>query len=184
MDRFEQYLKDNKKKLEPEKVDPKIWLAMENQILRKKNRRVRFYFKAAAAATIAMLITSFLFFHNYQSGPVVNEAAIIAEFGLTEYNFTQQVSLKKEKLSTATIPQDRLEDFQILLQQLEFMDGQFQDYKVYIEQNGYQEFIGDQILNFYKSKIELLDKIQKEIEKINYYENKRPSNSKKVDIQI
>ena len=183
MDRFEQYLKNNKKQFEPKEVDPKIWLAMENQILRKKNRKVSFYLKAAAA-TIAMLFGAFVVFQNYQTGQVVNEEKIIAEFGLTEYNFTQQVSLKKEKLSRATIPQDRLEDFQILLQQLEFMDGQFQDYKAYIEQNGYQEFIGNQILNFYKSKIELLDKIQKEIEKINYYENKQPSNSKKVVIQI
>jgi len=183
MDRFEQYLKVNKKHLEPKEVDPKIWLAMENQLLRKKNRRVGIYLKAAAAM-IAMLLGAFFFFQKYQPGQEISEEQIIAEYGLTEYNFTQQVNLKKEKLSKATIPIDELEDFQILLQQLEFMDGQFLDYKAYIEQNGYQEFIGDQILNFYKSKIELLDKIQKEIEKINYYENKQPSNSKKVDIRI
>jgi len=64
------------------------------------------------------------------------------------------------------------------------MDGQFQDYTYYIEKNGYQKFIGEQILNFYTSKIELLDKIQDEIEKINYYEEKIQTSTPKVNIQI
>ena len=92
--------------------------------------------------------------------------------------------MKEQKLSEFTLPKDKLDDVQILLRQLEFMDEQYQDYLLFIKENGYHQFIGEQIITFYESKIILLDKIQKEIEKINYYEKKIPSNSERVTFNI
>ena len=103
---------------------------------------------------------------------------------MEKYNFPEQVNVKKATLTSALIPATKQEDFKVLLYQLEFLDEQYHDYLAYIDKNGYQEFIGNQILNYYKSKIQLLDKIQSEIEKINYYENKFPSNEKKVELEI
>jgi len=183
MSDFEKYIKDNKHKLEADQVDQRVWLAIENGMLKEKNKMKSHFIKFLLVA-LAMLIGAYAIYNNKQQGPVLNEANILAQYDLTKYNYTQQVSLKKQQLVNATVPQDRFDDFQILLQQLEFMDGQFQDYLLYIEQNGYQEFIGDQIQNFYKSKIELLDKIHQEVEKINYYEKLQPSNSNQVGIEI
>lgn len=183
MNEFEKYIRDNKKKLEPDQVDSKVWLSIENEVLRKKNKRSSFYIKALALAA-AVLLGGYFMFINLNGGNQSIEAKLIEKYQLGEYNFTQQVSLKEAQLSKVSIPKDKLEDFQLLLQQLEFLDGQFQDYTEYIEQNGYQEFIGNQIINHYKSKIKLLDKIQQEIEKINYYESKIPSNTEKVQINI
>ncbi len=183
MNDFEKYILENKRQLEPKKVDPKVWLAVENEILKGKNKRFQYLIKALILGIILSFVAYFFYSNIHQNQPL-DEERILAQYDLTQYNFTQQVNIKKQQLAKASVPQDKIEDFQILLQQLEFMDGQFQDYLQYIEENGYQEFIGDQILNFYKSKIELLDKIQKEVEKINYYENLQPSNSDKVEIQI
>lgn len=183
MNEFEKYIQDNKKKLAPDHVDSKVWLSIENEMLRKKNKRSAFYLKVLGAAA-AILIGGYFAFVNLNPAGQSIEAKLIEKYNLGEYNFTQQVSIKEEQLSKVSIPVDKLEDFQILLQQIEFLDGQFQDYTEYIEKNGYQEFIGNQIINHYKSKIKLLDKIQQEIEKINYYESKIPSNSKKVEINI
>ena len=96
MDRFEQYLKDNKSQLEPKEVDPKMWLAMENQILRKKNRRVSFYLKAAAAM-IAMLFGAFFFFQNYQPGQVVNEEKNPCRIRIDKVQFHTTSKLEKRK---------------------------------------------------------------------------------------
>ncbi len=183
MNDFEKYLQDNKQKLEPDHIDQRVWLSIENEILRAKNKRIKLFVKALAAGILLLIGSYALHSYHHQNLPP-GEERILAEYDLTKYEFTQQVSFKKQALLKATVPQDKIDDLQILLQQLEFMDGQFQDYRLYIEENGYQEFIGDQILNFYKSKIELLDKIQKEVEKINYYEKLQPSSSKAVDIEI
>jgi len=183
MNDFEKYLLDNKEQLEPKDVDGTVWLSIENAMLKDKNKSYKIYAKIALLILL-MLFGSGIYLYVTQKEKPLDEEKILADLNLSRHNFTKQVNIKKEQLAKATVPQDRIEDFQILLQQLEFMDGQFQDYRTYIVENGYQEFIGEQILNFYKSKIKLLDKIQSEVEKINYYEDKNPSNSKKVSIQI
>ncbi len=181
MNNFEKHLQDNKERLEPKELDPKIWLSIENEMLKQKSSRVIRLAKYMAAASIALFIGMFVFMNQQQ---MTSEEKLLSQFNLSEYKFTQQVASRKQKLANTTIPKDKLEDLQILLQQLEFLDKQFQDFVDYIDENGYQEFIGNQIINHYKSKIKLLDKIQQEIEKINYYENKKPSNSEPVEIKI
>lgn len=182
MNDFEKYLQKNKHKLEPDGVDAKVWLAVENKMLKDSNKRTNFYIKAFLVALV-LLIGGYLAYQANKKAPL-NEEKIIAALDLTKYNFAQQISDKKQQLAKATVPQDKLESLEILLHQLEFMDGQFQDYRLYIEQNGYQEFIGEQILNFYKTKIELLDRIQQEVEKINYYERIEPSVGTPVVLEI
>jgi len=183
MNDFEKYILENKQQLETDTVDPKVWLSVENAMLRNKNTSYRKYATVAIIALLTLIGLGAAYYFM-QPAEEINEEKIIAELNLSQYNFTQTVNLKKQELSKTTVPQDKLEDVQILLQQLEFMDEQFQDYTLFIEENGYQDFIGEQIITFYKSKIKLLEKIQKEVEKINYYEKKVPSNSKKVGISI
>ena len=183
MNDFENFIRSNQKELEPNEVDPRIWLSIENQVLKEKEKRKTFYLKVmsiAAVVVIGMLVFKSVLFNT----PPNLEQDLLAKYGLEQHNFLQQVNVKKATLANAMIPSTKQEDFKILLHQLEFLDEQYHDYLAYIKKNGYQEFIGNQILNYYKSKIELLDKIQKEIEKINYYEQTFSSNSKKVELEI
>ena len=182
MNDFEKYIVENKQKLEPDAVDSRVWLEIENEMLRSKNSNYRTYGRILLAIIACLLIAAFSY---YFFKPVeINEDTIIAELNLAQYNYPQTVSLKEQKLSEFTLPKDKLDDVQILLRQLEFMDEQYQDYLLFIKENGYHQFIGEQIITFYESKIILLDKIQKEIEKINYYEKKIPSNSERVTFNI
>ena len=183
MNDFEKYIQENKKQLEPETVNSQVWLSIENKVLKEKNKRKTLYLKVMSIAAV-FLLGLFLFKGNLFQSESNVEKELLAKYGLEKYDFAQQVNMKKEALSKAMIPTTTQEDFNVLLQQLEFLDNQYHDYLEYGEKNGYQEFIGNQILNYYQSKIELLDKIQKEIEKINYYENKYPSNEEKVEFQI
>jgi len=184
MNSFEKYLKENKAQLDLEPVSPEIWLSIENQVLRKKNKRkVRQMWWISAAATI--LIGASLALH-YFSGQKnhLDPVEFLAAYGLESESFIQQLDAKTKVLNGAKVPAASKEDFDLLLKQLEFLDTQYHDYLQYVEQNGYQEFIGDQILNYYKSKIELLDKIQQEIKKIEYYEQKYQTKSPKVELSI
>jgi len=176
MNDFEKYLKQNKEKMQLDSVNPQVWLSIENNLLKKKNRKNVFYIRimAAAAAILLLAVVAFGLFSQQ------TKQDYLANFE----PFNQEINTKKAQLASAKIPANRKADFEILLHQLEFLDNQYHDYLQYIDQNGYQEFIGQQILQYYKTKIDLLDKIQQEIEKIEYYENKFQSKSKKVGLDI
>lgn len=183
MTELEKYIAKNKDRLEPREVNPKIWLAIENEILKTRDRRRSLYVKIASAAAI-VLVAAFFIGDQLINDSTSFEEKLIEMYGYESYQFVQEVSLKKSALSNAKIPSKHMADFQELIQQLEFLDKQYLDYLNYAEQNGYESFIGDQILNYYQSKIDLLDLIQQEIKKVNYYENKFPNNDTQVVLSL
>lgn len=184
MNNFEKYIRDNKKEFDLPEVNPKIFLEIENKILQKQQKRSRLFIRRWAAVAAVLLIGFLTIGSLYWQSKQDYDALVLEKYGLQEYNFAQQVEQKKQDLASAKIPKSRVKDFNILLQQLEFLDEQYHDYLEYTEENGYQEFIGNQILNYYKSKIELLEKIQSEIEKIEDYESKYKVKSEKSGLSL
>ena len=184
MNDFEKYLKDNKRKLDIDQINPELWLAIENTILKEKHQKSKRYLRvvSVAAAVLLLGIVSWFIFQLQPRKDI--HAQLLEKYGLEVYDFPQQLGVKKQLLVNAQIPADRKEDFMILLNQMKFLDDQYHDYLEYLELNGHQEFIGKQILNYYKNKIELLDKIQSEINKIEEYENKYQMSSPKVNLSL
>ncbi len=183
MKEFEKYLKDNQQKLELDgDLNPEIWLSIENRVLKRKNKRNRLFIKWISAAAAILLLGIIALSGIFQTSS--NPSSILAQYGIDSQEFTQQVALKTKVLANAKIPINRKEDFDILLSQLQFLDTQYHDYLQYIETNGFQPFIGQQIIHYYQAKIDLLNKIQQEIEKINYYEKKYPSNQPNMRLNI
>lgn len=182
MNSFEKHIRDNKNQLDMESVNPEIWLSIENKILLQQNRRNRVIIRwiSAIAATLLLAVLSLNYLYQSTSDPL----EIMAANGLNSQHLVTQVNIKTQALTGVEIPLERKEDFDLLIQQFEFLDAQYRDYLQYVEVYGYQEFIGQQIIHYYKIKIELLDKIQQEIEKINYYENKYHKNSPKAALEI
>ena len=183
MKEFEDYLKDNRQKLEIEgDLNPEIWLSIENRVLKRKNKRNSLFIKWISAAAAILLLGVIVLSGSFQTGK--DSSSLLAKYGIDNQEFTQQVALKTKVLANAKIPINRKEDFDVLLSQLQFLDAQYQDYLQYIETNGFQPFIGQQIIHYYQAKIDLLNKIQQEIEKINYYEKKYQSNHPSVPLNI
>lgn len=170
MNKFEKLLKDHKEELNLDSVNPEIWLSIENKVLKRKNRRtilfLRWLSAAAAIALMLWIVPQFIEDKNIRLTP----EDLIAQFNLEQNNYPGLIYTKTNQLGDAKIPVDRKDDFKILLDQLEFLDKQYQEYLRYVQDNGYQTFIGKQLANYYETKIELLDKIHSEIEKINSYE--------------
>ncbi len=183
MTELEKYIADNKDQLEPSAVNPKIWLAIENEVLKSKERRKSLYLKIVSVAAV-VLLGAFIFRGQWFNQSSRIEKELIEVYGFQSHQFAQRVHNRKRTLSKAKIPSKQVEDFEVLLQQLKYLDEQYLVYLKYVEDNGYQSFIGDQLLNYYRSKIDLLDRIQQEINKVNYYEHKFPSNDKQVGLPI
>lgn len=182
MDSFEKHLRDHKAQLDLDQVNPEVWLSIENKVLQQKNKHARRRLRWISSVA-AMLLLGLLFqFYWYQS--TTDPLQLLAQQGLVSSQLTQQVSQKTQALAGAIIPVHQKENFDLLVQQLAFLDKQYHDYLQYIQENGYQAFIGQQILNYYQTKIQLLDKIQQEIEKVNYYETKYDKASPKVELHL
>jgi len=132
MKEFEKYLKDNQQKLELEgDLNPEIWLSIENRVLKRKNKRNRLFIKWITAAAAVLLLGIIALSGVFQTSS--DPSSILAQYGIDNQEFTQQVALKTKVLTKAKIPINRKKDFDILLNQLAFLDAQYQDYLQYIE---------------------------------------------------
>ena len=117
MSGFEKHLRENKRRLESREVDPRVWLSIENEVLKSKQRKSSIYLRVVSVAA-AVLLGLVVFGGNLFKGKPITEVDLLAKYGLEEYGFAQQVTNKKQTLSKAMIPSARQEDFQILLQQV------------------------------------------------------------------
>ena len=170
MTKLEKYLRKEKHQFDLQDVNPNIWLNIENDILRQRQRKnqrtIRLLTIAAAVAGILILVPLLL-----PNKSQVTPEEILANYDLESHNYPQLIYAKLDALQKAKIPEIHAADFQILIDQLEFLDHQYQEHLKYIQEHGYQQYVGKQLSHYYETKIELLDKIQTEVKKINKYEH-------------
>lgn len=182
MNEFEKHIQEHKERFNTTKLDSRIWDSIENEILRSKVKRRSILWRWSSAAA-AILVLGILFYGIMFSNQLTEEE-VLRKYGLVQSEYVQQIEEKEHLISMAAVPSNSVEDFQVLLNQLEFLDKQYRDYLLYIEKNGYHPFIGQQFIQYYKSRIDLLDKIQQEIETVNYYETKFPDHGEQVGLRI
>ncbi len=182
MNKFESQLKKAAEKQDPPVLDRQIWLGVKDQLVAQRRhvfRRRIIKWSVAASVLLVLAISYWVMIPGADKDQLV-----LQKYGLEQYDFPQKVERKLAALNGAKVPQHQVEQFNALKSQLYFLDEQYQNYLVYIEQNGYQEFIGRQIQNYYEIKIELLEKIQKEIEKLKLKKNENSNHTYEVDWQI
>ena len=182
MTELEKYLRNEKDRFDLQDVNPNIWLNIENDILRqrqgKNQRTIRILGVAAALASLLILVPTLL-----PSKSAVTPEEVLANYNLENHNYPQHINIQLSALQEARIPEIHAADFQILIDQLEFLDDQYREYLKYIQEHGYQQYVGKQLSHYYETKIELLDKIQTEVKKINKYEH-NISQDQMVDLKL
>ena len=62
MNDFEKYIVENKQKLESDAVDARVWLEIENEMLRSKNSNYRTYGRILLAIIACLLIAAFSYY--------------------------------------------------------------------------------------------------------------------------
>lgn len=164
MNDFEKQLKKAATQQSASPLERRVWLGVKDQLTMHKRRRLRRRIIIwSAAACILLLVGVGASFFGTKVDP---NQLVLEQYGLEEYNFPKQVETQLIALKGSRIPESQVERFDALKSQLYFLDQQYQNYLTYIEENGYQEYIGRQIQHYYEVKIELLEKIQKEIQKL------------------
>ena len=183
MNELEKHLSERRSQLDIHEVNPRLWTSIETEIRKRKTT-----LWDRLIPIIIVIVTVFLagiLYYLYSSKiNTINENELIAQFDLEEFQFLQQVELKMNALSKVMIPSKKKVDFDVLVNQLHFLDNQQNAYLSQIEQNGFQSLRKDQLLHHYESKIALLDKIHQEIIKSNYYEKKFPTDDTMVELQL
>ena len=182
MNAWEKYLRENKEELDQLELKPEIWLNIENQVLKEKAAKSRRLLQwVSLAACLGILFSIALIFQFGQQNDPLQQ---LANSGINSEAYLKEMAIKTQKLSNAQIPLDHKADFELLIQQLRTLDEQYESYLDELEENGYQELLANRIISYYKTKIELLDRIQEEIETVEYYEKKYDKNSPKVELSI
>lgn len=182
MNAWEKYLRENKEELDQLELKPEIWLNIENQVLKEKAAKSRRLLQwVSLAACLGILLSIALIFQFNKGNDPLRQ---LANSGIDSEQYLNEMAIKTQKLSNAQIPVDHKADFELLIQQLRKLDEQYELYLDELEENGYQELLANRIISYYKTKIELLDRIQEEIETVEYYEKKYDKNSPKVELSI
>lgn len=184
MKKFEAYIKSRQAELELDNLDEQIWLNIQST-LKEKQRKGRVILLRSLAAAIALLLVSlFAINHLTPNPPATGLSAFKSQYGLLEEELQRNIDYRLQVLTQQSIPTAKEADFNLLIEQLHQLDDMYKQYLQYLERNGYNEFLGNQILNYYKYKLELLEKIQLEIESINQYEKKYLHESSKTELAI
>lgn len=179
MNEFENYIKSQKDAIDTEDFSLEIWERIENELPKKRRIKVipLWWTSAAAIILIAFLIGNF---QNKTLSP--NE--YLFNNGINTLEIEAALDKKIDTLKEMKVPVNQKRDFEAVLNQLKILDQEYLEYLEYIEQNGYQESVGERIIEYYKTKIKILDKIQQQIKEINYYEKKYNKKSKKEALFI
>jgi len=169
MNEFEKHIKSQKEAMDTDDFTLEIWERLEVELPKKKKPKdFSLWWISAAAAVILIAFLTGVF----QKENSLSPAEFLAENGINSSEYVEALDKKMDILKTLEVPVDQKVDFENILNQLKTLDKEYLEYLAYIEQNGYQETVGERILEYYKTKIMMLDKIQQQIKEINYYEKK------------
>ncbi|RZN83398.1 MAG: hypothetical protein EVB11_05445 [Winogradskyella sp.] len=175
MNEFEKYIKSQKEAIDTEDFSLEIWSRIEKELPKKRKTKVIPLWWASAAAAVALFAVVLI---NFETNKALSPAEYLSKNGINSSKFEAQLNEKTALIKKLEVPVGQKSDFETILSQLKTLDQEYLEYLEHIEQNGYQERIGEHILEYYKTKIMLLDKIQKQVKEINYYETKYNKQSK------
>ena len=171
MKQFEDYLKNNTE--EENSFIPKrtLWNSIEAQLIRKKYSRVKT--KLAIAASFIFLLASVATIMNKQTHIDEKESFSLSiysdEFGEMETELKDAISQAFPLVENAQIPISTKSDFEIFSVEYQELEKQRILCIENIKTNGYDEFTGNELINIYALKLEILKSVLFEIDKMNSY---------------
>lgn len=174
MDKFEQYLKENRLGLDSVDFDNASWKPIEESF-RKIRRKRNLQLVLSVSGVAALLVLSLWLFigqpNKNSSNGFSSEQGILAAFSgdlaKQEATYIQLVNQSLEAVRLQRYPAEYEYLFADFLQQLKIIDQQYQIYKTQVEQYGYSPELIQQIIYNYQLKLSVLQMLQSEVSKIN-----------------
>ena len=183
MSPFEKYMKDNQRKFDLLQVNPKVWQDIEAKIKGKKARVIllrKRLLGLGAAILIGVLGFQWLDDHQSMSFP----EHLLEDYGFDNSNVTEFLDNKIDVIRQASIPVAYKSDLELLLEQVTNLDQHFAEKVNSLKLNPTEIELNKEVLEYYKTKSEILDKVIYEVRKINTNEEEYEIKSEKTSIRL
>ena len=175
MDNFEQYLKDRKEYFQLKEINPAIW----EGILKKEqpaSLRLLFrrpYLQWLSAAAVVALVVGWSLFAPSQSPPHLS-ADLLEEYGFDQPIPNLLVDAKLAELTAMSIPEGYDEAYAFVLQEIEKLDERNTVILEELERASRGEFTQRQALRYYRRKVDLINQLIEDLQKIKRNEKAYP----------
>jgi hypothetical protein len=188
MDKFEQYIKENRLRLDTEDYANSEWEGIALSF-KQYNRRKTFK-RLYAAATLLVLITfgSVFFLRPSKPEDVVMKTTVLNGVA-TYYQDEENSAIKlingaENEIRKQSIPVEYEGMFSDFIIQLGIIDKQYDLYKTTINEHGYSQELIQQVIYNYQLKLSVLQMLQSEIDKINKLTKNKRNENKKIQLHI
>lgn len=183
MSDFEKYIKENQRKFDLDEINPNIWENIELGIIGKKTR-VTLFRKTLIGIAAAILIGIFCFqwYGNHQN--VSFPEHLLVAYGFKDSNVAGLLDSKYTTIRQARIPVAYKNDLEMLLKQVKNLDQHFAEKIEKLNLDNTTDELKIEILEYYKTKSEILDRVINEIQKINSNETAYEIKSEKTSIRL
>jgi len=186
MNGFEKIIKEKSQDFGDIKVEADIWNSIESELLRQKKSRIRMAIRIAAS--FLFVITSAVIFKYILLPGHSDISLILSENHIVpldlKNDFNMDIQKKLQVLRTYEIPVSLKSNFAILIKEFHALDKNDQpldkSFGIYANSQSSE----NQLLNNYRLKLKILERIEAEIIKINKIEKDNNYENKKVLLPI
>ncbi|MDF1549297.1 MAG: hypothetical protein P1P88_15840 [Bacteroidales bacterium] len=188
MEKFEQFFKENRLRLDTENLDNAVWENISSTIKRQKSRNLFRQIYVAASLLLILGLSTVLYLKNSATDNQEKEASIFYKFSPDlaeqEMEYIQLINNKVAIIKKQEVPAETIALFNEFIQQLEVIDKQYELYKIEISKQGYNEDLIQQIIYNYQLKLSVLQMLHSEIDKINRLTKKDKNEKDKIKLNI
>ena len=148
------------------------WKGIEQKLQKNKTRKL--VVRISIAASFLILIGTGTFLFNSSTQPKVASnyyTKMSEELSVTEYYYTGLIENKKQQIEN-TEPYDK-DFFKPFIDELSILDAQYLNYKKALDDFGYREELIRALIENQQQKLEILNRLLSEIQKVKNYENRK-----------
>jgi hypothetical protein len=175
MDNFEQYLQDQKEDLQLKEINPAIW---EGILKEQPSARLRLlrrpYIRWLSVAAVLALVVGWSLFAPSQSSPPLS-ADLLEEFGFDHPTPNLIINAKLAELTAISIPEGYDEAYAFVLQEIKELDKRNAVILEEVKRISSGEFTQRQALRYYRKKVDLLNQLIEDLQKIQRNEKAYPA---------
>ena len=148
------------------------WKGIEQKLQKNKKGKLIISISIAACFLILFGTGTFLFNNTKQSVVVSDYYAKMSEELLeVEYYYTGLIDNKQQQIENSG-PYDK-DFFQAFLDELNLLDEQHENYKTAVNNFGYREELVRALIENQQQKLNILNRLLSEIQKVKNYENRK-----------
>lgn len=168
--KFEEYINKNRDKFDIEEPDRNmLWEPIRKELYHSKSKLIYTILKIAASIILIVGISTIIFLKR--NIPMYNYSY---QLGKKERAYIQSINHVKKKAAYKQIYRSaNHEIINSLIKELEYIDTIYEEVMNDLRKSGYVEESVSIIFDTYEKKIEILEKIILEKEKINHYEKNK-----------